>query len=64
MRQERAKSKKLAEDNQNLKLLVSSDSVDELAQIKRERDAFQKDNNDMRKFLCDYGLKWVGGEGG
>jgi hypothetical protein len=38
--------------------------MEELAQLKRERDAFQKDNNDMRKFLCDYGLKWVGGEGG
>jgi hypothetical protein len=35
-----------------------------LITIKKERDDLQTENTEMKKFLKDYGLKWVGGEGG
>jgi ABC-type lipopolysaccharide export system ATPase subunit len=52
--------KKYQDENQNLKTLVSKDNLQELVEIKKERDALKKDNEEMRKFLKDYGLKWVG----
>jgi hypothetical protein len=30
----------------------------------KEKDKYKKQNEEMLQFLKDYGLKWVGGEGG
>jgi UBX domain-containing protein 11 len=32
--------------------------------LKQERDKYKQQCAEMTKFLSDYGLKWVGGEGG
>jgi len=58
------KCKALREENANLKLLVSSEGMQELVGIKKERDDLKKENEEMKKFLKDYGLKWVGGQAG
>jgi len=44
--------------------LTSPEAIKELEVIKKDRDSLKKKNEEMLKFLSDYGLKWVGGEGG
>lgn len=45
-------------------LAAGDDSVREVAKITAERDKYKQQCKEMEKFLADYGLKWVGGEGG
>lgn len=43
---------------------AGEDSFKELAKVSGERDKYKQQVKEMEKFLSDYGLKWVGGEGG
>ena len=54
----------LEEDNRQLTMAASEDSIDQIAQLIVERDRYKQQVEEMTKFLQDYGLKWVGGEGG
>ena len=54
----------LEEDNRQLTMAASEDSIDQVAQLIVERDRYKQQVEEMTKFLQDYGLKWVGGEGG
>lgn len=54
----------LKEENKLLAQAASADSYKEIAKLTLERDKFKIQCTEMEKFLKDYGLKWVGGEGG
>jgi UBX domain-containing protein 11 len=54
----------LKEQNQLLSKAASADSYSQIAKISQERDKYKQEVEEMRKFLSDYGLKWVGGDGG
>ena len=54
----------LEDENARLTLAASEDSIDHIAKLTVERDNFKQQVEEMTKFLSDYGLKWVGGEGG
>jgi hypothetical protein len=54
----------LKAQNESLRLLTSPEAVKELSDIKKDRDQYKKQCDEMLSFLKDYGLKWVGGEGG
>ena len=58
------KNHSLKQQNESLKLLTSPDAVKSLDSLRQERDRYKKQTDEMLKFLADYGLKWVGGEGG
>lgn len=58
------KNYSLKQQNESLKLLTSPDAVKSLDLLRQERDRYKKQTDEMLKFLADYGLKWVGGEGG
>ena len=45
-------------------MLTSPEAIKEIDSLKNERDQYKKKTEEMLKFLSDYGLKWVGGEGG
>jgi hypothetical protein len=45
-------------------LLTSPEQVSQLESIKKERDTYKQQCEEMLAFLKDYGLKWVGGDGG
>ena len=42
----------------------SEEHMQEIVQLKEERDNYKYQLEEMKKFLADYGLNWVGGEGG
>lgn len=44
--------------------LTSPDAIQLIESTKKERDKYKQQCIEMEKFLSDYGLKWVGGEGG
>ena len=54
----------LKAQNDSLRVLTSADSISTLDALKQERDKYKQQCAEMTKFLSDYGLKWVGGEGG
>ena len=60
----RDKNFALSEQNQTLRLLTSEEAEQALTDLVKEKNALKKENEEMHKFLKDYGLKWVGGEGG
>merc|ERR1711937_865846 len=64
IRDKTVRNDRLKEENENLKSLVSPESLQEMLEIKHERDQYKKQVEEMTKFLKDYGLTWVGGEGG
>ena len=45
-------------------MAASEDSIDMIAKLTVERDNYKQQVAEMTKFLSDYGLKWVGGDGG
>jgi len=47
-----------------LMLAAGEDKFKEVAKLTLERDKYKQQCKEMEKFLSDYGLKWVGGEGG
>lgn len=53
---------KLQDEIDSLTLLTSADSVKELESLKKERDKYKKQCEEMKKFLGDYGLKWIGND--
>jgi hypothetical protein len=57
------KNSGLKAQNESLRLLTSPEAVKDLAVIKKDRDQYKKQCDEMLSFLKDYGLKWVGGEG-
>lgn len=54
----------LKDQNKKLTMAASSDAYEQIAKVTLERDDYKNQVSDMKKFLSDYGLKWVGGEGG
>ena len=54
----------LKEQNNLLTQAASEDSFKTIAKLTLERDDFKSKCKEMEKFLSDYGLKWVGGDGG
>ena len=64
LREKNAKITALEDKNKILIKAAGPDSIDHIAQLTVERDSFQQQVVEMTKFLSDYGLKWVGGEGG
>ena len=44
--------------------MTSDEAEKALTDIVREKDMYKKQCAEMLSFLKDYGLKWVGGEGG
>lgn len=63
MKEKNDKNIRLQDEVDTLTLLTSSDSVKEIEALKKERDKFKKQCEEMTKFLSDYGLKWVGNDG-
>ena len=53
----------LEADNTVLRMSSNEDSLKEITKLKAERDKLKKTTEDMKKFLADYGLKWVGEDG-
>lgn len=47
-----------------LMVAAGEDRYKEVVRITAERDKYKVQCKEMEKFLSDYGLKWVGGEGG
>ena len=43
---------------------AGEDRYKEVVKITADRDKYKQQCLEMTKFLSDYGLKWVGGEGG
>ena len=63
----REKSQKiivLENQNKQLAMAAGDDSIDQIAKLTVERDNYKEQTVEMMKFLQDYGLKWVGGDGG
>ena len=58
------KNESLTSQNESLRMLTCDEAEKALTDLLSERDSFKKKNEEMLKFLSDYGLKWVGGEGG
>ena len=54
----------LKDQNKQLSMAASPDSFEKIANLTMERDRYKQQVEEMTKFLSDYGLKWVGGEGG
>ena len=54
----------MKDQNKKLSAAASPDAYEKIAKITLERDKYKKQVEEMTKFLQDYGLKWVGGEGG
>jgi hypothetical protein len=54
----------LTDRNKMLMVAAGEDRYKEVVRITAERDKYKVQCNEMEKFLSDYGLKWVGGEGG
>ena len=54
----------LKDRNKHLTVASSADSFEQIAKITADRDKYKQQVVEMTKFLSDYGLKWVGGEGG
>ena len=54
----------LEDQNGKLTMAASDDSIDHIAKLTVERDNYKSQCEEMTKFLSDYGLKWVGGDGG
>lgn len=54
----------LKAQNEALRMLTNADSEKQLSDLRKERDRYKQQVAEMEKFLSDYGLKWVGGEGG
>lgn len=52
------------EENETLKQLTSPEAIKEMEDIKKERDSYKEQCEEMTQFLKDYGLTWIGGEGG
>ena len=42
----------------------SPENMQEMLDLREERDNFKSQVEEMKKFLSDYGLNWVGGEAG
>jgi len=42
----------------------SPENMQEMIDLRAERDNFKAQVEEMTKFLADYGLNWVGGEAG
>lgn len=60
------KSKKiddLEKENFILKSSSSPDYARSLKEIAEERDSYKKQVTEMKEFLADYGLVWVGKDG-
>lgn len=45
-------------------MAASEDNIEHIAQLTVERDRYRTQCEEMTKFLSDYGMRWVGGEGG
>ena len=54
----------LEDQNAELTMAASADSIDHIARLTNERNNLREQTKEMMKFLSDYGLKWVGGEAG
>ena len=64
LREKTAKIMHLEDKNKILTKAASQDHIEHIAQLTVERDRYKEQIDEMTKFLSDYGLKWVGGEGG
>ena len=42
----------------------SQENMQEMIDLRAERDDFKSQVEEMTKFLADYGMNWVGGEAG
>ena len=58
------KNNALTSQNETLRMLTSEEAEQALGDFVKEKDKYKKQNEEMLQFLKDYGLKWVGGEGG
>jgi len=50
----------LEKENQRLQITSNSSYHAKYTELERDRDNFKKINEEMKQFLADYGLKWVG----
>ena len=64
LREKNEKIRVLEDKNDQLTMAASEDSIDMIAKLTVERDNYKQQVAEMTKFLSDYGLKWVGGDGG
>ena len=64
LREKNEKIRVLEDKNDQLTMAASEDSIDMIAKLTVERDNYKQQVTEMTKFLSDYGLKWVGGDGG
>ena len=64
LREKTTKIISLDDENGRLRLAAADDAVDQIARLTVERDNYKSQTVEMMKFLSDYGLKWVGGDGG
>ena len=54
----------LKDQNKKLQVAANPNAYEQIAKVTLERDKYKQQCEEMTKFLSDYGLKWVGGEGG